>query len=323
MRKIDVVIIGGNLAGAACARELARLGIDAVAFESHRFPRDKVCGGFVSPGGVDCLDALGLLSAVQQAGGVTVDRARINAGGTDVDVAFAKKGIGISRRTLDAVLASSAPVQQGCAVRQVKITDDGFVVETSQGDTRCFVLIDAAGKLSRFTRRVASPEFGVQYFRPEPRGSTLDFWFFQDGYGGAVSVDGAQSNFCFLIKKDRLAPYISRPGCRVTGPVSYASCSSPYVTIGDAAGMLDPFCGEGMHHALDSGITAAKIVANGLRNKKTHAEMKCAYELEWRRRWGAKRELLRLMRWALHRPWIFRAGIRWNPVWFLNRLWAG
>jgi flavin-dependent dehydrogenase len=61
MRKHDVVVIGGSLAGAACARELARLGIDAVAFESDHFPRPKVCGGFVSPGGVDCLEQLGVL----------------------------------------------------------------------------------------------------------------------------------------------------------------------------------------------------------------------------------------------------------------------
>jgi len=65
VKHIDVVIIGGSLAGAACARELARQGIDAVAFDRDRFPRDKVCGGFLSPGAVDLLDELDVLEAVQ------------------------------------------------------------------------------------------------------------------------------------------------------------------------------------------------------------------------------------------------------------------
>ena len=72
MTKHDVIVIGGSLAGAACVRELERLGIDAVAFERDRFPRAKVCGGFVSPGAVTCLDELGVLDEVQRAGAVEV-----------------------------------------------------------------------------------------------------------------------------------------------------------------------------------------------------------------------------------------------------------
>ena len=55
MKRVDVVVIGGSLAGAACVRELWRSGIDAVAFERDSFPREKVCGGFLSPGAVDLL----------------------------------------------------------------------------------------------------------------------------------------------------------------------------------------------------------------------------------------------------------------------------
>ena len=51
----DVIIIGASLAGSACVRELERSGIDAVAFERDRFPRAKVCGGVLSPGGGECL----------------------------------------------------------------------------------------------------------------------------------------------------------------------------------------------------------------------------------------------------------------------------
>ncbi len=66
--KCDVVIIGGSLAGAACARELVKSGVDAVALERDRFPRQKVCGGFLSPGAVDSLESLGVLDDVRGAG---------------------------------------------------------------------------------------------------------------------------------------------------------------------------------------------------------------------------------------------------------------
>src|SRR5262249_12235952 len=196
-------------------------------------------------------------------------------------------------------------VQQGIAVRDIRQTGSGFDLQTSAGRVKAIVLIDAAGKLSRFTPRKAAPEFGVQYFEPEPRGSALDFWFFKDGYGGAVTVEGGQSNFCFLIKKDALSRYLSKPNRLVTGPIAYDRVPGNVIAIGDAAGMIDPFCGEGMHHALDSGITAARIVAKGLRDKRTYGEIHQAYDWEWARRRSRKRVLARMLRMAVRRPGVF------------------
>jgi flavin-dependent dehydrogenase len=85
--------------------------------------------------------------------------------------------------------------------------------------------------------------------------------------------------------------------------------------------MIDPFCGEGIHHALDSAITAGRVVAHGLRRKGTYAEMRQAYELEWSRRWSAKRLIAGLLRRAVQRPALVGRGIAWNPHWFLDRLW--
>src|SRR6185436_4528367 len=51
-------------------KELARRGIDAVAFERDAFPREKVCGGFLSPGAVDLLEEMNVLEAVRVAGAV-------------------------------------------------------------------------------------------------------------------------------------------------------------------------------------------------------------------------------------------------------------
>lgn len=308
MTKHDVVIIGASLAGAACARELVRLGIDAIALERDRFPRAKVCGGFVSAGGVACLERLGVLQDVRDAGAVEVKSAKVRVGSSEVEIPFERPGLGISRSALDEVMARTPCVRQGCAVTSVKELD-------------CKVVIDAAGKLSRFTRRHSVEEFGIQYTEPGARGEVLDFWFFEDGYGGAVSVEGGRSNFCFLINKDRLTKYLDRPDCLVTGPLAYDAVSSDYIAIGDAGGMVDPFCGEGMRHALDSGMIAARVVARGLRAGASYEEMRREYLGEWSRRWSRKRALGFAVRRMMKHRKVFETGLRLMPTSFVNRLW--
>ena len=317
----EVIIIGGSLAGAACARELERLGIDAVAFERDRFPRDKVCGGFLSPGAVECLDRLGLRDEVRAAGAVEVTSVRVRMDSADVEIPFARAGLGISRSCLDEIVARGIQVSEHRTVLEVCRTDAGFRVQGSGFEAACSVLVDASGKLGRFTRRKSADEFGIQYFDGEARGNVTDFWFFEDRYGGAVSVEGGRSNYCFLMDKSKLPEYLNRTDCLVTGPVAYDRLPADYIAIGDAAGMLDPFCGEGMHHALDTGMLAAKIVAKAIRAGTPYEMIRGEYEAEWNARWARKRAIGAALRQVLEHRRLFRAGLRCAPAWLLNRLW--
>jgi flavin-dependent dehydrogenase len=310
----DVVVIGGSLAGSACVRELTRLGMDAVALERGRFPRNKVCGGFLSPGAVESLRTLDVLDDVRRAGAMKVTSALVRVGTTEVRIPFERPGLGISRCTLDDILARSAPVTQGHQVRDVRRSGSGFVVD----DIFCRVVIDAAGKLSRFTKRRTVEEFGIQYFEDGQRGSVLDFWFLDDAYGGGVSVEDGRSNFCFLVRKEALNKYLDRPGCIATGPLGYGRIPGDFIAIGDSAGMVDPFCGEGMRHALETGILAADVVAKGIRRRSTYDEMKWEYESRWQRQWAVRRELGGLLR--RFRKW-FGPALRVAPNWLVNRLW--
>jgi flavin-dependent dehydrogenase len=313
MTSVDVAIVGASLAGASCARELVRCGVDAIAFERDRFPREKVCGGFLSPGAVDCLRELRLLDSIRQAGAVEVRSARVRLLDTELNLDFPQCGLGISRRTLDAVLASDIPVWWS-AVRGVHREGDGFRVELNDRDVRAKVLVDATGKLSRFTRLQTVEEFGVQFYDSAPQlkdqQNVLDFWVFEDGYGGAVGIEDGRRNACFLIRKEALPRYIRRPGCRVTGPLAYRSSSSDLIGVGDAAGMIDPFCGEGIHHALDSGLLAARAIDLGLRENWSYDRIRRHYASARRRRWAGKRALAQAFRKSLPHRLLVTAGIR-------------
>jgi flavin-dependent dehydrogenase len=317
MIKHDVIIIGGSLAGSACVRELERLGIDAIALERARFPRAKVCGGFVSPGAVKCLEQHGLLDEVRRAGAVEVTSACVRVQSTEMMFPFERPGLGISRSTLDDVVARGARVEQGCAVHEIRREGSGFRVN----GMACPVVIDAAGKLSRFTKRNTVEEFAIQYIRRDTPKRVLDFSFCEDAYGGTVSIEGGRSNSCFLVKKDALGRHIDHEDCLVTGPLAYDKVPGEFIAIGDAAGMVDPFCGEGMRHALETGMLAARVVAAGIRRRARYGEMKWEYEAQWSRRWAVRRMAGETVRRLLSHRRLFAGGLRFTPAWVFNRVW--
>jgi menaquinone-9 beta-reductase len=51
MNRVDVLIVGAGLAGAACAKRLVDTGLETVIIEKKRLPRHKICSGILSPRG--------------------------------------------------------------------------------------------------------------------------------------------------------------------------------------------------------------------------------------------------------------------------------
>jgi flavin-dependent dehydrogenase len=320
MKRIDVAIIGASLAGAACVRELWSRGIEAIAFERDSFPREKVCGGFLSPGAVDLLAELDVLHAVRAAGAAEVHSAHVRFPDAEGSFELPRPGLGISRSALDAILADHNGVRRG-NVLAVRKEAGNFRLQLENEDVSARFVVDAGGKLSRFTKHVAVNQFGVQFYEPGSRPGVLDFWFFRDGYGGSVLVEGGRSNACFLVDKHALPRYLSKPGCQVTGPVAYDRRVSEFISIGDAAGMIDPFCGEGMRHALDTGRLAAGVVADGLAGGVSYDGMRRRYERERAERWKGRRRLGNVVRALLKYPRVAAMGFQRKPEWFLRRLW--
>ena len=55
MDTCDVLVVGGGPAGSSCARRLGEAGLDVVVMDRARFPRDKVCAGWITPQVIDAL----------------------------------------------------------------------------------------------------------------------------------------------------------------------------------------------------------------------------------------------------------------------------
>ena len=65
MEKYDVIVIGGGPAGCSSALYLSRMGYRVVLLDQARFPRDKVCGEFISPACDSLLSDLGVLASIE------------------------------------------------------------------------------------------------------------------------------------------------------------------------------------------------------------------------------------------------------------------
>ena len=52
MDACDVLIVGGGPAGSSCAWGLRNSGLNVVILDKQKFPRDKICGGWITPAAV-------------------------------------------------------------------------------------------------------------------------------------------------------------------------------------------------------------------------------------------------------------------------------
>ncbi len=53
MKKFDVIVVGGGPAGSTCARYLHKAGATVLVLDKERFPRLKLCAGWVTPGAME------------------------------------------------------------------------------------------------------------------------------------------------------------------------------------------------------------------------------------------------------------------------------
>lgn len=168
----DVIIVGGGPAGSVLGWQLAREGVSTLIFERARMPREKVCGDFVDPRGVQILEAMGCMRRLDQARPLHIGHTA-----TFVDwecqyegpIPFYGQadglpahGYAVPRLDLDAAMLEAAAhagarVQEQAAVTDVSAGPDGMTVVADPGARayRARLVVGADGVNSIVAKRLS------------------------------------------------------------------------------------------------------------------------------------------------------------------------
>lgn len=216
-------VIGAGPAGATLAALLAKKGNDVVLVDRDSFPRDKVCGEFLSYDAEPVLDVLGLAGMAGAVGAPSISRCRVHGVRRSFEFTFSRPARGISRRTLDHALVQQAErlgarVMLGTTVTKVERAGDHstLICERDGETTRVIaqVVLGAWGRWGRLDRLLERPfvsdrtrrHFGFKrHYRMTREQSCIELYSFDRGYLGVAGVDGGVTNISGLVHDSRLA----------------------------------------------------------------------------------------------------------------------
>jgi flavin-dependent dehydrogenase len=220
----DVIIAGGGPAGASAATYLAMRGARVLLAEQKRFPREKLCGEFISPECAAHFERLGVIDRMLAAGpahlnetvfyarngkSVCVPSTWLGANGSALGLSRAEMDERLLRRAGEAgvTVLEDAPVVdllfEKAEVRGVALKNGG-----NQISYRAPVTIDATGRARALARRVGPHRPNSNRARLVAFKSRLEdarvapgaceIYFYRGGYGGLSSIEDGRSNLCFI-----------------------------------------------------------------------------------------------------------------------------
>jgi flavin-dependent dehydrogenase len=208
-------VIGGSLAGSAAACALVRAGARVVVLEKARFPRDKVCGCFLSHEALPVLERMELGEELRRAEAETITRFRlVRRDGVAVESALPNPALSISRSRLD-LLAAQAAERAGAGMRfgttVVAIEGDlsrGFLVRGVDWEVGARAVVGAWGRYSPLDGRLGRTFIRRKSFlfgfgkmlvgKSEHLANRAVLHFFEGGYVGLSRVEGGRVNLAAL-----------------------------------------------------------------------------------------------------------------------------
>jgi len=302
----DIVIVGGGPAGAYCAYELANQGIVSAVFD-HSHPREKPCGGGISP---LLVKKFPFVNRFRSGSGTFEHYKIISCTGKQVTETNLKNGFITSRRYFDEEILNMAR-NKGAKLFKEKIVDvqrkqDYWTIRTTKRSLSARILIGADGVNSIVRRRIIGPipneslvlSYGYIATGPEKNHPVMKFlpgipgyaWVFprendasigiatELGYGNKLKelLNDFVNSYCPNIKIiDKFAALIPS----ATSPEFFKRpCAGDnWILLGDAAGHADPISGGGILYAIWGG----QLAANAIKMKDPQS-----YDRLWREEYG-------------------------------------
>lgn len=299
MRTCDVLIVGGGPAGSTCARELTGAGADVVLIDRARFPRDKVCAGWITPG---VFTWLRLTPQEYRAAGLVLQEMRgfrtACGDGPQTHTTYETTvSYAIRRCEFDTFLLrrSQAQLVEGTPVVSLRRTNSRWIVNDSFAAP---VVVGAGGHFCPVAARirphvdrglVVAREVELRLAPGEPcrvEPDTPELFFEEDleGYGWCVRkadylnvgigrrvsarFNEAVRKFVSVLEAAGKAPRRASEWQRWHGhayllehAVKRPPVADGLILVGDAAGLAYADSGEGIGPAIESGVLAARTLA--------------------------------------------------------------
>ncbi len=299
---LDVIIIGGGLAGLCNAIHLSKFNKKVLLIEKNEYPKHKVCGEYISNEVLPYLDFLEINPF--DFGAVKISEFQLST--TKNKLISAKLplgGFGISRYQLDFILSEKA-IKNGVTILKdsvinVDFKNDVFSVETKENNTfTSKITIGAFGKrslldvkLERDFIKKKSPYLGVKiHVKGNFKEDLVALHNFKGGYCGVSKVENKAINLCYItnfssfkkykniedfqeqvvFKNQFLKEIFNNSKAIFEKPLTISQVSfetkkpveNHILMCGDSAGMIHPLCGNGMSMAIQSAQIASKLILN-------------------------------------------------------------
>ena len=269
-----IVVVGAGVAGSMVARELALRGETVRLLERERFPRDKVCGGCLGPLAMRALTDSGLGSLPELCGGTPVRHFEWSARNRSVRMPLSG-GYVVTRAAFDAALVEAAceagvEFRDGVAATPETIDAPLVIVATGLG----------GGAVQRGSMLGAGVVLRGDGYEP----GTIHMAHGPGGYVGTALAEqgrlvvGAALSAA-AAREHGIAGGVARILAQAGRPPLPADApwkGTPLLTrtmrpaydgrvlyLGDAAGYVEPFTGEGIGWALHAARMLAPLAAEG------------------------------------------------------------
>jgi menaquinone-9 beta-reductase len=249
----DAVIVGASLSGCAAAIALAGRGARVALVERRPDPDafKRVCGHFIQAGAVPTLDRLGLLDAIEGAGGVR-SHVRLWTRWGFVETAPdapLTRSVNLRRERLDPLVRAVAAEQDGVELilgRTAKrlLTDGGRLtgVEVAarggeRSNLRARLVVAADGRDSRVAemaevRGRTSPHgrfsYAAYYEGPPPDGAPdATLWMLDPHWAAAFPTDAGLTMYACMPTMNRLADFKRDPAASLEAFMSELPARPP------------------------------------------------------------------------------------------------
>ena len=307
---VDVVIIGGGLAGLTGAIHLSKYGLKVTLIEKNEYPKHKVCGEYISNEVLPYFQWLGLNFSELNPSNISKIQFS-NTSGKKINHTLPLGGFGVSRYTLDHYLNQKA-LANGCqiihdSVSNIQFEEDEFTVFTSNNlEYNSKIVLGAFGKRSNLDLKLnrdfiqkKAPWLAVKahYSGKFPQ-DLVGLHNFKGGYCGVSKVENNIINICYLADYETFKEYknieefqskvlYNNPHLKAIfenctmlfeKPLTISQISfekkeaveNHILMIGDTAGLIHPLCGNGMAMAIHSAKIASELVIDFFEHKITN-----------------------------------------------------